>query len=76
MNPFYSPVGFGVYGNESTKFRGSMPIRLVHAKAGIETVSEKAPEKKKYSFEAGLTPLMLFAVVGGLFGLVYLWKKL
>ena len=71
------PIGFGVYGEDPSKFKGSAPIRLVKAEATIDIEKGLVPEKKHYSIEMGVSPatiLIALVATGALAGLVYVWK--
>lgn len=71
-------IGFGAYGDGSTKFKGSSPIRLLKAQASIKIDKSLPLEKKDYSLEFGVTPLTIFLAllaVGSLSWIVYVWKS-
>jgi hypothetical protein len=82
MNPFTNSIGFGAYDNfgediEEERFKGPVPLRLVRAEAGIDTITEAGPETKKYRLEAGMTPLSIFLGISGMVGfvtLIYVWR--
>jgi len=70
-------IGFGVYGEDPSKFKGSAPIRLIKAAATIDIEKANVPEKKHYTVEMGVSPatiLISLLAVGALAGLVHVWK--
>jgi len=70
-------IGFGAYGDDTSKFKGASPFRLFKAEASIKTDKKPSLEKKDYAIELGVTPLTIFLALlgaGSLSWVVYVWK--